>query len=128
MLKHSIPLKTHPFSTYCRILEASPVELRNSPLCFALLPERENENIKDLIRPTGNRTHNSRVYNKKYLQKFANFILFDLLLRNDKQIVYYFATFDLIYLYYIKLLGFPVNYCKCWPYQSTSIINMYAIE
>ena len=43
MLRHSVPIKTLPLSTFLRVLEALRVERRNSTLHFASLLERGNE-------------------------------------------------------------------------------------
>ena len=54
-------IKTHPFLTFRRILEALRIEWRNSTPSFAWTPWRRNGNMnfnKYLISSSGDRTHN----------------------------------------------------------------------
>ena len=58
MLRHSVPIKKFPFSTFVRILEALCVKWRNSIPRFASTLHQGDENIKYFITSSGNWTHN----------------------------------------------------------------------
>ena len=61
VLRHYVPIKTLPVSTFRRILETLLVEWRNSTPCFASFPEGKYENTEYnyiFHFPEKERTHN----------------------------------------------------------------------